>query len=77
MAAVASRRYLSVTRMSVAATDLYDLERAGELDPLLSGMTNAFRASCVQLRSSDDVAENIRVTSELDPQSKKRKARNS
>ena len=28
-------------------------------------MTGAFRAACVQLRSSDDVAENIRVTSEL------------
>src|ERR1700709_425534 len=28
-------------------------------------MTNAFRASCVPLRSSDDVAENIRVTSDL------------
>jgi len=26
---------------------------------------SAFRAACVQLRSSDDVAENIRVTSEL------------
>jgi len=28
-------------------------------------MTGAFRAACVQLRSSDDVAENIRVTSDL------------
>jgi predicted amidohydrolase len=28
-------------------------------------MTGAFRAACVQLRSSDDVAENIRATSEL------------
>src|SRR6201995_6209654 len=28
-------------------------------------MTSAFRADCVQLRSSDDVAENIRVTSDL------------
>jgi predicted amidohydrolase len=28
-------------------------------------MTSAFRAACVQLRSSDDVAENIRVTSGL------------
>jgi predicted amidohydrolase len=28
-------------------------------------MTSAFRAACVQLRSSDDVAENIRVTSDL------------
>ena len=28
-------------------------------------MSSAFRAACVQLRSSDDVAENIRVTSDL------------
>lgn len=28
-------------------------------------MSAAFRAACVQLRSSDDVAENIRVTSDL------------
>ncbi len=28
-------------------------------------MTGAFRAACVQLRSSDDVAENIRVTSDF------------
>lgn len=28
-------------------------------------MTGAFRAACVQLRSTDDVAENIRVTSHL------------
>ncbi len=28
-------------------------------------MTGAFRAACVQLRSSDDVAENIRATSDL------------
>jgi len=28
-------------------------------------MTGAFRAACVQLRSSDDVAENIRVASDL------------
>src|SRR6201996_1284305 len=28
-------------------------------------MTGAFRAACVQLRSSDDVSENIRVTSDL------------
>jgi predicted amidohydrolase len=28
-------------------------------------MTGAFRAACVQLRSSDDVAENIRVTTNL------------
>src|SRR6201999_1069388 len=28
-------------------------------------MTGAFRAACVQVRSSDDVAENIRVTSDL------------
>jgi hypothetical protein len=27
--------------------------------------TGAFRAACVQLRSSDDVAENVRATSEL------------
>src|SRR5665213_1822383 len=28
-------------------------------------MTSAFRAACVQLRSLDDVAENIRVTSDF------------
>ena len=28
-------------------------------------MTGAFRAACVQLRSSDDVAENIRITSDF------------
>jgi predicted amidohydrolase len=28
-------------------------------------MSGAFRAACVQLRSSDDVAENIRITSDL------------
>ena len=28
-------------------------------------MSNTFRAACVQLRSTDDVAENIRITSDL------------
>ncbi len=35
---------------------------------------SAFRAACVQLRSSDDVAENIRVTSELIREAKGRGA---
>ena len=25
----------------------------------------AFKAACIQLRSSDDIAENVRITSEL------------
>ena len=45
--------------------DLYALERAGELDPLLHKQMSAFRAACVQLRSSDDVAQNIEITSSL------------
>ncbi len=45
--------------------DLYALDRAGELDPLRREAMSTFRAACVQLRSSDDVAQNIRAASDL------------
>jgi deaminated glutathione amidase len=38
-------------------------------------MNSAFRAACVQLRSSDDVAENIRVTSDFIREAKSKGAR--